>query len=140
MPSEIATRHQLHGVQPVLTVADVSAAATYFADVLGFEIDFLFGTPASHGRVMTGDGSYGQPIYIHLSLAEGDEIGREPTGELRLHVGHDLDGLCATYRARGAHIVQEPVTQPWGLREFVVLEENGHYLRFCGEAKATNAG
>lgn len=134
MSSQIAVLHQLHGVQPVLTVADVAAAARYFVDVLGFELDFLFGEPASHGRVRTGDGSYGQPIYIHLSRPGDDEAGRMPTGELRLHVGHDVDGLCEAYRARGANVVQEPVSQPWGLREFVVLEANGHRLRFCAEA------
>lgn len=134
MSSQIAALHQLHGVQPVLKVADVAAAARYFVDVLGFELDFLTGEPVSHGRVRTGDGSYGQPIYIHLSRLGGDEAGRTPSGELRLHVGHDVDGLCETYRARGANVVQEPVSQPWGLREFVVLEANGHRLRFCGEA------
>jgi uncharacterized glyoxalase superfamily protein PhnB len=134
LSSQIAALHQLHGVQPVLKVADVAAAARYFVDVLGFELDFLTGEPVSHGRVRTGDGSYGQPIYIHLSGLGDDEAGRTPSGELRLHVGHDVDGLCETYRARGANVVQEPISQPWGLREFVVLEANGHWLRFCGEA------
>lgn len=133
MTASLAATHQLHGLQPVLTVADVSAAAAYFRDVLGFEIDFLYGDPPVHGRVMVGDGSWGQPIYIHLSPPGDDEAGQLPTGELRLHVGHDLDGLCSVYRARGARILHEPVSQPWGLREFVVLEPNGHHLRFCAE-------
>ncbi len=134
MPSELASHHQLHGVQPVLTVADVTAAARYFVEVLGFDLDFMVGEPPVHGRVKTGDGTYGQPIYIHLSLAGDDEIGRQPTGELRIHVGHDVDALCGAYRSRGAEIVHPPTSQPWGLREFVVLEPNGHYLRFCAEA------
>lgn len=133
MSSDLADRHQLHGVQPVLTVADVEASAKYFADVLGFEIDFLYGSPPVHGRVKTGDGSYGQPIYIHLSLPGDDELGRQPTGELRIHVGADIDGLCQAYQQRGANVVQEPTSEPWGLREFVVLGPDDHYLRFCAE-------
>lgn len=139
MPSEIAARHQLHGMQPVLTVADVAAAARYFVDLLGFDLDFLYGDPPVHGRVKTGDGTYGQPIYIHLSLPDDDETGRQPTGELRIHVGHDVDALCQTYRGRGVNVVQDPISQPWGLREFVVLEPNGHYIRFCAEALAQRA-
>lgn len=134
MNSKLAAHHQLHGVQPVLTVADVAAAARFFVDVLGFDLDFLYGEPPVHGRVKTGDGTYGQPIYVHLSLPKEDEAGRPPTGELRIHVGHAVDALCEVYRERGAHIVQEPTSQPWGLREFVVLEPNGHHLRFCAEA------
>jgi hypothetical protein len=93
MSSDLESRHQLHGVQPVLTVADVEVSAKYFSDVLGFDIDFLYGSPPVHGRVKTGDGSYGQPTYIHLSLPADDELGRQPTGELRIHVGADVDGL-----------------------------------------------
>lgn len=134
MTKDLAHIHQLHGIQPVLRVSDVARAAQYFVEVLGFELDFLFGDPPVHGRVKSGDGTYGQPIFIHLGLPGKDEAGLRPTGELRVHVGHDVDGLCSVYKQRGATIVQEPTTQPWGLREFLVLDPDGHYIRFCAEA------
>lgn len=129
---DLGGKHQFHGVQPVLPVADVAASAEYFRDVLGFEIDFLEGNPPAHGRVMKGDGTYGNPIYIHLSKAPPDEV--RPSGELRIHVGHDLDGLFDAYRALAVSVVFPPIAQPWGLREFAVREINGHVLRFCAEA------
>ena len=129
-----ASRHELHGLQPVLPVVDVSASAAFFEQVLGFEVEFLLGTPATHGRVRSGDGSYGQPVFIHLSLADPAQF--KPCGELRIHVGHELDALFNTYAERGARVVAAPVNQPWGLREFVIAEPNGHLLRFCAEAKA----
>lgn len=116
-----------------MTVGDVPESVAFFVDVLGFELDFVYGEPPAHARVRTGDGSYGQPIFIHLGRPEEDEVGVPPTGELRLHVGHAIDALCDVYRARGADIVQEPTDQPWGLREFLLREPNGHYLRFCAE-------
>ncbi|MGH7289179.1 MAG: cupin domain-containing protein [Myxococcota bacterium] len=134
-PSEsgdLGRKHQLHGIQPVLPVADVAASVRYFRDLLGFEIDFLEGDPPVHARVMKGDGSYGDPIYIHLSKALPEEV--RPSGELRIHVGHDLDGLFDGYRALGVAVVFPPISQPWGLREFAVREINGHVLRFCAEA------
>jgi len=128
---ELGRKHQLHGVQPVLPVEDVGASAKYFRDVLGFEIDFLEGNPPVHGRVVSGDGSYGGAVYIHLSKASAEEV--TPSGELRIHVGHDLDGLFEGYRALGVEVVFSPVSRPWGLREFAVRESNGHVLRFCAE-------
>ena len=36
MSAHLAKHHQLHGVQPVLPVPDVAAAADWFVRVLGF--------------------------------------------------------------------------------------------------------
>jgi hypothetical protein len=85
-----------------------------------------------HGRVKSGDGSYGSTIYIPLSQAPAAEV--RPSGELRIHVGQALDALFEQYRARGVAVAFSPVSQPWRLREFAVRELNGHVLRFCGEA------
>ena len=122
----LAKHHQLHGVQPVLPVPDVAAAADWFVRVLGFEIDFLHGEPPHvHGRVKLGDRSFGDPIYIHLSRS-ADPI--QPCGETRLHVGHDIDGLHAHVVAQGGTVLLAPTNQPWGLREIVVLAPGGHRL------------
>jgi uncharacterized glyoxalase superfamily protein PhnB len=129
--SELARRHQLHGLQPVLPVADVPAAAAWLCDVLGFEIDFLHGDPVVHGRVcIVGD--WGAPVYIHLAHAGALPV--RPCGELRIHVGAALDDLCGHVRASGAEIVLAPTDQPWGLREFVLRTPDGHRLRLCAEA------
>lgn len=128
--AELGREHQLHGVQPVLPVLDVAASAEFFHDVLGFEIDFLEGDPPTHARVKVV-GDWGHPIYIHLSLAKPEAVS--PSGEIRLHVGRDLDGLFEAYRRLGAEVVFAPVSRPWGLREFAVREVNGHVLRFCAE-------
>ena len=127
---ELGREHQLHGVQPVLLVSDVAASAEFFRKVLGFEIDFLEGDPPIHGRVKVV-GDWGHPIYIHLSLAEPEAVS--PSGEIRIHVGRDLDGLFEAYRRLGAEVVFAPVSQPWGLREFAIREANRHVLRFCAE-------
>lgn len=66
-----------------------------------------------------------------LSKARPEDV--RPSGELRIHVGRDLDGLFEAYRAHGVELVFAPVSQPWGLREFAVRERDGHVLRFCGE-------
>lgn len=134
MPDDLARHHQLHGVQPVLPVADVQAAAEWFRDVLGLQIEFVHGEPPQHARVMAGrlgPGGWGAPVYIHLSLAASLPVA--PCGELRIHVGHALDELFARCRRHGAQLLTPPANQPWGLREFVLATPDGHRLRLCAE-------
>ena len=126
---DLAQQHQIHGAQPVLPVPDVAAAADWFVRVLGFDVDFLYGdAPHVHGRVKAGylgPEGWGAPIYIHLSrrtapVHEGAEI--------RLHVGHDIDGLHHHALRAGATVLEPPADQPWGLREFVLQAPGGHRL------------
>ena len=123
--TDLARLHQLHGVQPVLPVPDVAAAADWFGRTLGFDVDFLHGEPPDYGRVKLGDRSWGDPIYLHLARDAGPVV---PCGEIRLHVGHDLDGLHRHVLACGAEVTEPPADQPWGLREFVVVAPGGHRL------------
>lgn len=134
---DLGTLHQFHGVQPVLPVADVTRAARYFCDVLGFTLDFIAGEPPSYARVkhLPGAGVQGDPVY--LRLWQGAQRDAAPwRGEIVIHVGHDVDGLYRTYQRRGVLIIEVPTSQPWGLREFAIREPDGHVLRFCGYAEA----
>ncbi|WP_213955535.1 MULTISPECIES: VOC family protein [unclassified Variovorax] len=152
----LGARHQFHGIQPVLPVSDVTRAARYFRDVLGFELDFIAGEPPSYARVrhvpafdafdadarsggnglvrhaIVPDGhGQGDAVYIRLWQCNARET-RQWRGEIVIHVGYDVDGLHATYLKRGVEVVEPPASQPWGLREFAIREPDGHVLRFCG--------
>ncbi len=127
------TPYGLHGMQPVLFVADVSATVAYYRDVLGFHADFVAGDPPVHARVVA-DPTYASPT-VHIRFepaASGARIA--PSGYLWLHVGRGLDALCERYRGRGVRIVDEPADKPWGLRQFTIEDCNGTLLCFCAEA------
>jgi uncharacterized glyoxalase superfamily protein PhnB/quinol monooxygenase YgiN len=134
--SPLARHHHLHGVQPVLPVPDVPAAADWFCRVLGFSVDFLHGEPPIYGRVKLGDRSWGDPIYIHL---EGTSEPIAPCGETRLHCGHDLDALHRHVLAAGGTVSEPPADLPWGLREFTVLAPGGHRLVIGAECQPHDA-
>ncbi len=128
----VGAQHQLHGVQPVLPVPDVAAAAAWFQDHLGFGIDFSIGEPPQHARVSVGDGSWGQPVYIHLSHSAKP---LQPCGQTRLHVGRDIDGLHARLLAAGVTVLLAPTDQPWGLREIEIEAPGGHRLCLGAEVR-----
>jgi len=123
--------HGFHGMEPVLPVADVGRAARWFCEVLGFELDFIAGEPPSYGRVRQLPAGAGQPIYLRL-WQTGAREPRPWRGEFVIQVGHDIDGLHAAYLKRGVTVIEPPVSQPWGTREFAIREPDGHVLRFCG--------
>jgi uncharacterized glyoxalase superfamily protein PhnB len=137
----LAQHHQIHGLQPVLPVADVAAAVDWFCRVLGFAVDFVLGEPVNYARVKLGDGSWGAPVYIHLQQTT---LAVLPCGETRLHVGHDIDGLHAHALAQGARVLLPPTSQPWGLREIVLQGPAGHAIRLGAEdtphAESTRPG
>jgi uncharacterized glyoxalase superfamily protein PhnB len=43
----------------------------------------------------------------------------------------DADALYADVRNKGANVQGEPVSHPWGLREFRVLDPDGNRLSFA---------
>jgi uncharacterized glyoxalase superfamily protein PhnB len=130
--SDEVDRHQLHGVQPVLQVEDVSAAVAFYRDVLGFEVDFIYGDPPIHARVSSGDRESAGAVRIRL-VPFNTTQARADRGYYWIHVGADLDGLFETYRRAGVQVISEPENQPWGLRDFRIRDPDGHMHCFASE-------
>ena len=124
--------NQLHGLQPVHLVRDVSATVAYYRDVLGFEVDFVHGDPPIHARVVTGNQLTGNPVFIRFERAKATESVAS-SGYCYIHVAHDLDGLFEQYRQRGVHIEQELTSHEWGLRDFYIRDCNGYVFCFAAE-------
>jgi uncharacterized glyoxalase superfamily protein PhnB len=114
MPARPAA--QFEQALPELPVDDVAAALRHYRDVLGFGVNHAQGDIA----VM-----YRDAITVLL-------IARTPAhrgiGSLYAYV-RDVDALHAELLAAGADVQGEPVSQPWGLREFDILDPFGNRLR-----------
>jgi catechol 2,3-dioxygenase-like lactoylglutathione lyase family enzyme len=103
-------------VTPQLPVPDVREAQAYYRDVLGFKIAWIY--EEEYGAVYNG------ATEIFFSLEAG-EI--QPAWNF-IRVGN-ADEALATYRERGANIVVEIASHPWGMREFTIEDNNGHRFR-----------
>lgn len=126
-------KNELHGIQPVHRVRDVSASVAYYRDVLGFEVDFVHGDPPAHARVSSGDRTSGAAVRIRFEQLSQGAAGGTDGGYCYIHVAHDLDGLHQEYRSRGVTILQEPRNQPWGLRDFYIRDSDGYVFCFASE-------
>lgn len=128
-PTIAAPVSQLWRVEPVLMVHDVAATAAFYRDKLGFHVDFLYGDPPEHGGVSRGEWT-GSLVTIQLSQVP-PERALTPAGYLYIVMDHTLDDLHAQYQANGVTIRQAPQSQPWGLREFAIEDNNGQVLVFA---------
>lgn len=113
------------GVIPVLPVADIDATLNYYRDVLGYSVEGRH--QDASGQVVFGSVLCGQ-ANLYLSKTN------EPIVANHCYVFADeVDDLCATFKARGARIVDEPMDMPWGYRQFTLQDLNAHifyYFRF----------
>lgn len=122
----------LHAVQPVLPVRDVRKAAEWYRDTLGFTVDFIWGDPAEHARVIAVD--HAARVGIQLSQSSVDTSRMQKAGWIMIHVGAGIETLYEEYRSRGVAIGREIGTRPWGMIDFDIVDPDGNTIRFAGEA------
>jgi len=112
-----AGRGQLRAMHPMLPHSDVAAGIAHYRDVLGFTINYAQDDLA----VMDRDS-----VRI-LLVARGEKFSG--IGACSAYVRH-ADALYAELAGRGANVQGEPVSHPWGLRDFRVLDLEGNELTF----------
>ncbi|TXJ23604.1 MAG: hypothetical protein E6Q24_16770 [Chitinophagaceae bacterium] len=109
---------QLRQIMPAFPCANVPEAVKYYVEVLGFSINYQ-----QHDLgVMDRD-----EIRLLLVQATGTNKG---TGSCCIYI-RNADKLYAELLAKGAHIPSGPVSQPWGLREFTAVDNDGNTIVFA---------
>ena len=116
MSEERARMPSWQFLTPMLPVFDVRRAQAYYRDVFGFRIAWIWREEV--GAV------YNDRTEIFLVRAEAPI-----TPSCSFVRVEDADAVLAVYRERGARIVEEIASHPWGMREFTVEDEHGHRFR-----------
>ena len=109
--------HMLQQILPELPLADVPAGIAHYRDVLGFRVN--------HQQHDLGV-MYRDRVTLLLIARTERHKG---IGSTYVYV-ENADRLCAELRARGAQVQGDPISHPWGLRDFEVLDPEGNRLRF----------
>jgi catechol 2,3-dioxygenase-like lactoylglutathione lyase family enzyme len=108
---------QLLKLLPLLPLSDVAAGLAHYRDVLGFRVNY-----AQHG----------------LAVMDRDDVTLALIARTDRHSGigscyayvRNADALHAELVGKGANVLGEPVSRPWGLREFQALDPEGNQITF----------
>lgn len=104
-------------IMPSLPLTDVAAGLEYYRDVLGFAVNY-----AQHDlAVMDRDKAR------ILLVARGARFSG--IGACYVYV-RDADKLHTELTGKDARVQGAPVSRPWGLREFLVLDWEGNEITF----------
>ena len=128
-PSHVETNGPiLAGAVPILFVRNVTAAAAFYEEKLGFQIDFLHGAPPFYGSVSRDRACLHlrfvhQTNFCELAAREGGLI-------LATIEVADVKALFHEYEARSVDFAQRLVRQPWGGLDFHVRDPDGNVVSF----------
>jgi catechol 2,3-dioxygenase-like lactoylglutathione lyase family enzyme len=122
---------------PVTFVADVTASAAFYRDVLGFSIDFLHGEPPFYGSVSRGGACIHLKFVHEPVLAVGPE-DRDAFITVFVQVDN-VEALFAEYIAAGVTFTQRLQKEAWGGRAFIVRHPDGNAICFAETATAGEA-
>jgi catechol 2,3-dioxygenase-like lactoylglutathione lyase family enzyme len=112
-----AQPHGLRQALPEVPFDNVPAAVDYYCDVLGFRINYRQDDLGVVDR---------DAITVLLIARTGQHQG---IGSFGVYVD-DADALFAELSAKGARVQGAPVSHPWGLRNFSVLDLEGNRITF----------
>jgi uncharacterized glyoxalase superfamily protein PhnB len=115
-------------VIPVLAYPDVMQAAKWLCEAFGFTVRLTVGNHR-----------------VQLNIGDGGVILREKRPEEEnapLGIGHsvtvrveDADAHCRHARQHGVRVTQEPVTYPYGERQYTAVDIAGHLWTFSQSIK-----
>lgn len=128
MPAETTTS-MLERAIPVLASLDLEETQRFYADKLGFEALFAYPDYAISGR---------DDVQIHFWLTDDRRYAENTSCRI------DVRGVDALYREMSASGVVHPnghlKDQPWGMREFSVLDGDGKLIKFGELLRDESAG
>ncbi|HVG07541.1 MAG TPA: VOC family protein [Thermoanaerobaculia bacterium] len=124
----------LRAMMLAITATDLQASLAWYRDVLGFTVaeeykngDALMGVRMSAGdvQVMLGQDDF----------AKGRERQKGAGVRIFCTTSQDVDQLAAAIKQRGGQLTHEPTDQPWGLRDFAVVDPDGFNISISTEPK-----
>jgi len=131
----IPTYPVLSSTAAQLYVADVTASCEFFKSKLGFAVDFVYGDPPFYGMVKRDHARLCmrlvcEPVFV------GDIRQREQllSAAITVDTAAEIKQLFLKFQSAGVSFHQELTKEPWGARNFIVLDPDGNLILFAGPA------
>ena len=108
----------------ILPCTDMEKCAKFYSEKLGFEITFQWGEPIDYIVLKRGEG-----VSIHLTKRSDQQT--PSTSHVALYIfTHDVDALYEEYQKKDVSIHTPIETKEYGMRDFDVMDPEGHILAF----------
>jgi len=118
---------------------DPEASLGFYRDILGFEVRQDVGQGQMRWLTVGPPGQPGTSIVLHPPFADPgitederrtiSEMMAKGTYAALLLATPDVDAAFAKVEAAGAEVVQEPVDQPYGIRDCALRDPAGNLVR-----------
>jgi len=123
----------------MLPHSDAEASLAFYRDVLGFEVRLDVGSGQMRWITVGPAGQPDTAIVLHPPAVDPGvtdderrtivEMMAKGTFAMINLATADLDGVFERLQAGDADIVQEPIEQPYGIRDFAVRDPAGNLIR-----------
>lgn len=135
-PASKPTMHPvLTATEAMLYVADIKTACDFYTAKLGFTVNFMYGEPPFYGMV-TRDRARLCLRRVKQPVFAGDIRSREEllSAAITVDTAAELKQLFLEFQAAGVPFHQTLKKQPWGAKNFIVLDPDGNLVLFAGPA------
>ncbi|HUP99069.1 MAG TPA: VOC family protein [Aeromicrobium sp.] len=120
-----------------ITVTDADLALAFYRDALGLDVVADVANPAGRWITVASPDQPGVSIVLsdaHAGRSEedGDALAKLVTKgafQAAIFSVPNLDETFEKVRASGAEVMQEPMDQPWGVRDCAFRDPSGNMVR-----------
>ncbi len=114
-----------HKVNPYLAVTDLDKTIAFYRDQLGFSNEWVVDAPLKVGGISRNDIMLlfqQHPDYVKMINTETESF------ELIFSVTN-AEEIYKEYKTKGIHFIEDLTDRPWKIREFIIQDINGYWLR-----------
>jgi uncharacterized glyoxalase superfamily protein PhnB len=132
---ESTPRPILNSIEAQLFVANIKSSCDFYANKLGFTVEFIYGDPPFYGQVFRDNARLNLRL-VYEPVFAGDIRKREHllSASITVATANEIKQLFLSYQAAEVTFHQTLKKEPWGARTFIVSDPDENLILFAGPA------
>jgi uncharacterized glyoxalase superfamily protein PhnB len=117
---------------PSLVASDLLRSLAWYRDTLGFVVEEEWARAGvlQGATIKAGNAQF---MLFQDDFAKGRDRRKGEGFRLYCTTAQDVDRLAAEIKARGCTLAAEPADQPWGARDFSLVDPDGFKISISSE-------